>query len=117
MGVLTQTRRLEGTSRAGQSFSTLQIQQVWSKASVAPGYDPSFRRLDPCGAFIDFAKYGDTSSDTNNGWEIDHIIPVNSGGTDVLSNLQPLQWRNNRKKSDQYPVAPWQYAAVVAQRN
>ena len=37
------------------------------------------------------------------GWKIDHIKPVAKGGTDDLNNLQPLQWANNRHKSDNYP--------------
>ena len=36
-------------------------------------------------------------------WEIDHIRPVAHGGGDELTNLQPLQWKNNRHKGDDFP--------------
>ena len=35
--------------------------------------------------------------------EIDHIKPVSQDGGDELSNLQPLQWENNRHKGDDWP--------------
>lgn len=35
-------------------------------------------------------------------WEMDHIHPKSKGGTDAISNLQPLQWKSNRQKSDKY---------------
>jgi hypothetical protein len=108
--------RAAGTTRKGQSFDAQIIQLVWNKARFASGYDPNFRRLDACGAFIDRPKYGDATSETGTGWEIDHVIPVSRGGTDDLMNLQALHWRNNRHKADSFPVVPSQYAAVVASR-
>lgn len=38
------------------------------------------------------------------GWEIDHIVPVSSGGTDELENLQALHWENNASKGELYPI-------------
>ena len=37
------------------------------------------------------------------GWEIDHRHPKSKGGTDCPRNLQAVQWKENRTKSDKYP--------------
>lgn len=84
-------------------FSEATIQTVWEKATIVAGKDPDKIRKDANGAWIYRNKYGDTSSTVNNGWEIDHIYPKSKGGSNVLFNLQPLQWANNRSKSDNYP--------------
>ena len=76
---------------------------IWDKGEIVPGYDKNVWRKDQCGAFIKWNCYGDRSSQTNCGWEIDHMQPVSLGGTDDLGNLLPMHWRNNRKKSDNYP--------------
>ena len=36
-------------------------------------------------------------------WEVDHRHPVSKGGTDSPKNLQAVQWKENRIKSDKYP--------------
>lgn len=50
--------------------------------------------------------YGSTE---HHGWEVDHIRQVEKGGTDYPGNLQPLNWQNNRRKSDNWP----QYTCAV----
>lgn len=84
-----------------KSFSDDEIQKVWNKATKVEGEDPATYRKDYAGAWIKRDEYGNTSSSL--GWEIDHRKPVASGGSDNLSNLDPLQWNNNRTKSDDYP--------------
>jgi len=85
------------TSGYGQKFDEKTIQAVWLKGKAT--IYSSFRK-DVCGASMQWDRYGQAGQF---GWEIDHILPVALGGTDYLSNLQPLMWENNRHKSDNYP--------------
>ena len=78
------------------------IQAVWQKARAVHGFNPAVIRKDSCGAWIQYNHYGNTNSPY--GWEIDHVTPISHGGLDTLSNLQALQWQNNRTKSDNYPL-------------
>ena len=59
-------------------------------------------RVDAWGWTIVRQDYANTRS--RYGWEIDHIIPIDHGGTDDLTNLQPLQWENNRRKDEVHPL-------------
>lgn len=90
--------RVQGTRTDGSPFSETTIETVWQKGTLEPEYS-SFRK-DKCGASMQRSKYGKTEQF---GWEIDHLKPVSQGGGDELSNLQPLQWENNRHKGDDYP--------------
>ena len=68
---------------------------VWSKGKIAEGYNGNFYRRDVFGSWMQYSAHGETLSPF--GWEIGHITPVAQGGTDDLSNLQPLQWKNHRR--------------------
>jgi 5-methylcytosine-specific restriction endonuclease McrA len=73
------------------------LSNIWNKAQIVTGNDPNVFRKDVYGAWMRWDKYGETSQ---YGWEVDHIVPVARYGSDALSNLQPLQWENNRRKGD-----------------
>lgn len=73
---------------------------VFSKGRVIQGYDAAVWRYDITGHPIRYSEHG---KETENGWEIDHIKPTAKNGSDDLSNLQPLWWKNNRTKGDTYP--------------
>jgi hypothetical protein len=90
--------RSYNTGADGRPFDEKTIEAVWHKGTPDPNYS-SFRK-DKCGASMQRPRYGKTEQW---GWEIDHIKPVSHGGTDDLTNLQPLQWENNRHKGDDYP--------------
>lgn len=78
-------------------FSEELIWQVWSKGHLSNN-DPLMWRKDDCGAWIFRGEYG--KNDSEYGWEIGHIRLASEGGTDDISNLRPLHWKNTTRKAD-----------------
>lgn len=99
---MNEMRNPSTDSRGGQ-FGQILINQVWQHGRIVPNYDSQIWRYDMCGMPIRREEYGNMQLEY--GWEIDHVEPVARGGGDELRNLQPLQWKNNREKGDNYP---WQ---------
>ena len=79
-------------------WSNETILTVWKKGNTEGNNDPDVFRKDVCGAWMKFDQHGDR--DAKYGWEVDHIKPEAHDGTDELSNLQPLHWKNNVEKGD-----------------
>lgn len=86
------------------SFSDDIIEKVWKKGTVTPSNPETKWRKDACGAWMSRKEHG--NRDSEYGWEVDHIKPKGKGGPDDLSNLRPLQWKNNAEKNDDKLTCP-----------
>ncbi len=63
---------------------------------VMASYDP-YIRIDSENKVITFELQGKRC---DGGWEVDHIIAQTNGGSNHITNLQPLNWYSNLKKSN-----------------
>jgi hypothetical protein len=89
-------QRHPNTDASGQPFSPEVVEAVWQKARTMGVHETL--RVDAWGWTIVRSDFGNCRS--RYGWEIDHIVPVSQGGGDEMTNLQPLQWENNRRKDE-----------------
>jgi hypothetical protein len=67
------------------------------KGRASPFYDPWEFRLDHYGTLMRWSDYGNRNSEF--GWEFGHVRAAALGGTDGISNLRPINWKNNIAES------------------
>lgn len=82
----------------GKTFSFDVVEKVWEKARIIPGFDPEYLREDQFGTVIARVFYEECRPGFALGWRIVHIKSPEKGGTNDISNLQPMQWENNPGK-------------------
>lgn len=82
------------------TYTEEELRKIWNQGEKIPGRNEDIYRKDSCGNIIYWSSYG---KETPMGWEVDHKHPKAKGGSDKLSNLQPLQSSENASKGQKYP--------------
>lgn len=72
---------------------------VWQKGKLIEGFSADTWRWDAKGQVMKFSEHGNRNSE--HGWEIEYIIPLDKGGTHALENLIPLNWKTNQAKGSE----------------
>ena len=75
--------------RERRTFSRAEVAAIWAKARPIPFHDPAVWRQDESGNVLHRKGYGQRGHPY--GWEVGHIVPLESGGTNALDNLRPLK--------------------------
>ena len=69
------------------AWTSGQVHAVWNKGLPLDGHDPAKVRFDEFGHIIKRVHYGLDAYET--GWEIEHIRPLEKGGSSDIFNLRP----------------------------
>jgi hypothetical protein len=93
--------RIENTTLNGAPFDHETIRRVWEKARKQPGFETF--SLDARGTTIGRFEYG---RKTSYGWVIHRVVPPKQGGTDEITNLQPLHWTHQAELPDPPSTPP-----------
>ena len=80
--------------RERRAFTDAERVQVWLKGVAASNLNIAYWRFDMDGNLMSWTDYDNIESPY--GWEIDHIVPLEAGGTNALANLRPLHISRNR---------------------
>ena len=91
--------RHRNTNAEGKPFPSAVVKAVWEKAASSPGHGPM--KADAFGSLMWEPAFGNVNSKL--GWEIRHLVPVETGGTDDLENLEAIQWENHRRLEGDRP--------------
>ena len=92
-------RQSYGRNLLNDEFDVMTVDAVWQKGTIVAGVNPNLIRKDSNGFWIERYNYADITRG-GTGWEIGHIVSISDGGGDHLGNLQPLQWQNNRSRTE-----------------
>lgn len=85
---------------SNNKFKKATVRKIWKKYPKDPEFPDGQTKRDRYGKLIKFEDHGKRSKGT--GWEIDHKQPKSKGGSDNYSNLEPMHWANNKRKSNKY---------------
>lgn len=80
------------SNHGDQDFNDFTIIEVWRKAVPYKSFE--LYKKDCFGSLM---FYDDYEIESENGWVIDYITPIERGGTDEIENLQPVHWKNLNK--------------------